>query len=108
MTRQELLAAAEKCVCQDRNEQYGKPENNFARIADYWGVYLNETITAEDVAVMMIMMKIARVGSSGYSSMDSWTDVAGYAACGAEIAWMHMMAEDNAESLAYDAAEDEG
>lgn len=27
MTRKEILAEAEKCVCGDRNLQYGEPDN---------------------------------------------------------------------------------
>ena len=33
MTRKEFLAEAEKCVCSDRNLQYGEPEDNFSDIA---------------------------------------------------------------------------
>lgn len=35
MNRKEILEAAEQCVCHDRNEQYGEPENNFAVIARF-------------------------------------------------------------------------
>ena len=38
---------------------------------------------SRDVAVMMILLKIARVASSKKS--DNWVDIAGYAACGGEI-----------------------
>jgi hypothetical protein len=37
-----------------------------------------------DVAQMMALMKIARLENDP-SHLDSWTDLAGYAACGAEI-----------------------
>ena len=39
-TRKEILKAAEKCVCGDREQDYGSPEDNFARIAKLWSVYL--------------------------------------------------------------------
>lgn len=86
MTRKELLQKAEKCVNGDRDLKYGKPENNFKLIAAYWGVHLGAYLTPEDVAVMLALMKIARLKSSEFESEDSWVDLAGYAACGAEIA----------------------
>lgn len=98
MTRKEILEAAKKCVSEDRNEQYGEPEDNFELIAKLWRLYLNATglglskeeeqtlITAEDVANMMILFKVARLATGGTESTDCWIDVAGYAACGGEIA----------------------
>ena len=52
MKRAEILAAAEKCVCGDREQDYGSPENNFSRIADFWSTYTGYPIVAEDVAAM--------------------------------------------------------
>ena len=40
MTRAEILKAAERCVCTDRNQQYGEPEDNFRTISMLWSVYL--------------------------------------------------------------------
>ena len=53
MTRKEILAEAEKCVCSDRNLQYGEPEDNFSDIARLWSAYLDTDLGAEDVAIMM-------------------------------------------------------
>lgn len=86
MTRRKLLEKAAVIVCEDRNQQYGGPENTFKDIAQLWAAYLDEQIGPEDVAIMMILMKVARLKASSYQSGDSWTDIAGYAACGAEIA----------------------
>ena len=36
MNRKEILEAAAKCVCGDREQDYGSPENNFAIIARLW------------------------------------------------------------------------
>lgn len=83
-TRREILAEAERCVNGDRDKTHGSPENNFQTIADLWSVYLDKCITAEDVAAMMIMLKISRI-KSGSGSGDHWVDIAGYAACGGEI-----------------------
>lgn len=92
-TRAEILEAAAKIVSGHRTEDYGSPEDNFTTIALLWDTYIaancmkNEelTITAQDVAAMLILLKIGRLGS-GAGSADCWVDIAGYAACGGEIA----------------------
>lgn len=86
MRRKVLLEKAAAIVCGDRDEQYGGPEDTFGQIAMLWSDWLEVPIGAEDVAVLMILMKTARVKTSRYKSSDSWVDIAGYAACGSEIA----------------------
>lgn len=86
MKREKLLLIAKEIVCSDRDKQYGGPEDTFKDIAALWSAYLNEDIGPEDVAIMMMLMKIARLKGSDYRSSDSWVDIAGYAACGSEIA----------------------
>ena len=77
MTRKEFLVEAEKCICSDRNLQYG---------AKLWNAYLDADLGPTDVAIMMCLFKIARLKGSCYGSKDSWVDLIGYAACGGEIA----------------------
>lgn len=84
MTRNETLENAMKCVCGERQDQYGTPENNFARIASLWTAYLGVEVSSVDVAMMMALLKIARV-KTGTATDDSFVDLAGYAACGAEL-----------------------
>ena len=84
MKRAEILEAAQRCVCGNREQDYGTPERNFQRIAEMWTAYLNSPVTATDVAAMMALMKIARI-ASGHAKEDNWIDLAGYAACGGEI-----------------------
>ena len=87
MTRAEILDEAKKCVCGQREQDYGTPESNFQLIADLWNAYIADgrpMIDATDVAMMMILMKIARVKNGGGTG-DSFVDIAGYAACGGEI-----------------------
>jgi len=87
-TRPEILEAAKMCVCGDREEDYGSPERNFQTIATMWDAYLKggkkTAIDAVDVAAMLALLKLARVGS-GHAKMDNWVDLAGYAACGGEL-----------------------
>lgn len=84
MKRPEILEAAQRCVCGDREQDYGSPENNFKRIANLWSAYLQRHITPKDVAAMLALLKIARI-ASGHAKEDNWIDLAGYAACGGEI-----------------------
>ncbi len=89
MKREEILDTAKRTVCHDRNNQYGEPEDNFSNIANFWSVYLaarnsSRPLGPEDVANMMILCKIAR--NIAWPKADNWIDIAGYAACGGEIA----------------------
>lgn len=84
MTRANLLDEAKRCVCGQRQDEYGTPENNFKIIAEFWSAYKGVSFNAIDVAMMMALLKIARV-RGGNGSIDSFVDLAGYAACGGEI-----------------------
>ena len=85
MERATILQKAKECVCGDREEDYGTPENNFQVIANLWNNYLNiDYITPLDVAMMMSLLKIARIKTGKYKE-DSFIDLAGYAACAGEI-----------------------
>lgn len=83
MNRLDTLKAAAECVCGSREEDYGSPENNFAVIAGLWTAYTGTDVTPKDVAMMMALLKIARAKAG--SKPDTYIDLAGYAACGAEI-----------------------
>lgn len=100
-TRETVLDAAKRCVCGDREQDYGSPENNFRTIASMWNSYLygaglmeNHDPTAwkgikpKDVAAMLALLKIARI-ASGHAKADNWIDLAGYAACGGELEAAH-------------------
>ena len=85
MARAKVLRTAEKYVCADRASQHGDMENNFQCIAAYWAVHLGTEVTATDVAVMMTLLKVARIKSNVKNS-DNWVDGCGYLACGGELA----------------------
>ncbi len=99
MTRREILRSAEKCVCGDREEDYGRPENNFNTIAEFWNTYLSAKnrkknngnseidstkLDGHDVAIMMCLLKIARIAGGHYNA-DNYIDLTGYCICGGEI-----------------------
>ncbi len=85
--RETILDEAKKAVG-DRGLNYGKPEENWDRIANLWNAYLltkqDKALYAEDVACMMILMKVARLQNTPHHK-DSWVDIAGYAACGGSL-----------------------
>lgn len=92
MKRADVLDAARVAVCTDREHSYGKPEDNFRTIARLWMVYvaaahpevpLPVELTPKDVAIMMALLKVARIATG--KSDDSYVDLAGYAACAAEM-----------------------
>lgn len=96
MKRFEILESAKKCVCGEREQEYGEPEDNFETIGLLWGIYLRAAhpelktvfaqndVTPKDVAMMMALLKVAR--ASNGDKLDSFVDLAGYAACAGEIA----------------------
>lgn len=87
MNREQCLGKAKECACGKREQEYGSPERNFSAIAALWTAYYESMFTAMDVAMMMALLKIARI-HTGTVTEDSFVDLAGYAACGCEIATM--------------------
>lgn len=87
VTRADVLRLAGDSVDR-RDDTYGKPEDNFARIAALWQAFLDNrdstALTPRDVALMMVLMKTARL-QEDQGHGDSWVDIAGYAACGGGI-----------------------
>ena len=87
--------AAEACdiVTQDRNGQYGEPEDNFGVIAKLWTGYLDaldydpkvEPLEAVDVARMMQLFKMARRMTALGDQRDSFVDAIGYVLCEAKM-----------------------
>lgn len=82
--RETCLLLAKECVCGQREQDYGTPEDNFGTIARLWSEYLGKEITPVDVAMMMALLKTARIKNGG-GTEDSFVDLAGYAACAYEI-----------------------
>ena len=87
MKRAEILDTAKQYVTKDRDATHGDMEDNFDSIAELWQIYFNNEwdFTSTDVAVMMTLLKIARL-KSNKSNPDNWVDACGYMACGCELA----------------------
>ena len=83
-----VLETALALVGGDRAIDYGSMWENHQNIAQLWNGYLynkNGDLSAEDVANMMELMKIAR-RKSGVLKKDNYIDGAGYAAVAFECA----------------------
>ena len=85
ITRADILDAAKAIVTVEREQQYGSPEDNFNVIARLWSTYAGREFAPVDVAMMMTLLKVARI-KTGYYKADSYIDACGYLACAAEIA----------------------
>ena len=74
---QQFLQEAHGIVYGDRHEEYGDAANNFTDIAKMWTDWnRGYHFTKEDVAMMMIMVKIARCHQNW--TEDSLKDIVGY------------------------------
>jgi hypothetical protein len=83
-----ILEEALEITTNRRDNAYGHPRENHERIAALWNAYLecrptlcdvHPQLSAEDVARMMILLKIVRDANQG--SRDNLVDIAGYARC---------------------------
>lgn len=88
LTMEGIRTQCLKKACHDitgqREQDYGSPKKNFSIISGLWSSYLGVEVTPLDVSMMMCLLKISRIKSGGGTG-DSFSDIAGYAACGAEI-----------------------
>ena len=84
LTKEEILNQAVTIIKGDRNLRYGDPKINYKRIIEGWQLILGTEITEGQYGMMMIWMKIARL-MEDETHMDSWIDIAGYAACTGEV-----------------------
>ena len=82
--RATVLDTAKEYVTKDRAADHGDLENNFHTISAYWSNHLGIAVSPTDVAVMMCLLKLARIKSNP-GHMDNWIDGCGYLACGAEL-----------------------
>jgi hypothetical protein len=83
MTGEDLLQHA-AAVVRDRRCSYGDPTDLFERVAIRWSQVLDANVTATQVGLCLIDLKLARLASNP-KHLDSLVDVAGYAACVREV-----------------------
>jgi hypothetical protein len=72
-----------RSVVDSRRDLYGRPENSFKIISDFWTTYLNGKynkdiwIDEQDVAIMLSLLKHARMVVQG-NYLDNIVDAIGY------------------------------
>lgn len=84
-TRKTILDAAATCVCKERNDQYGEPEDCFQDIANLWAAYKGVDFDPFDVAMMMSLLKVARAKANPQHT-DNYIDLCGYGSIAGELA----------------------
>ena len=85
MTRDEVLLRAQEIINGERDSDYGSALDNHNIIVNLWNIYFDgrHSVTPEDVAIMMILLKVGRLIHTHTS--DSFVDIAGYAALAEEM-----------------------
>jgi len=89
------LETANRLITEDRAAEYGSAITSFNRIAALWSTYLGAHVCAEDVALMMVLLKTVRARSSP-RKQDSYDDMCGYSALAAELAIGELTDEEKA------------
>ena len=72
-----LLEEATRTLA-ERGESYGSPQPLFENVAKRWSLTLGTEVTAAQVVLCLIELKLARLNSN-FKHHDSMVDVAGYA-----------------------------
>lgn len=70
-------------IVDERASIYGEPTPNMERTAQMWSAYLGIPVTAHDVAMCMILVKVSR--SKFIFHEDNYTDIRGYALIASEV-----------------------
>jgi len=84
MKSNQILNRASVLVQGQREKDYGDKKENHNNIAKLWSAYLGISVTAHDVALMMVLLKMART-KLGQVSRDTYIDMSAYSAIAGEI-----------------------
>lgn len=85
LSASEILEHAAALVAGDRQNQHGDKRENHENIARLWSAYLEVPINAQQVALMMVLLKVARTKTGSHNG-DDYQDMAGYAGIAGELA----------------------
>ena len=83
MKSKEYLEKTIKIISGDRHKDYGDKTINHQNIADLWSTFLGHKVTAQQAAICMMLVKVARLKHR--RTEDCYIDMAGYAAIAGEI-----------------------
>jgi hypothetical protein len=84
MKTSQILQTAEKLVSTDRSKTHGDKKVNHQNIANLWSAYLDFNISPKDVAILMVLLKLART-KAGQHNIDDYVDACGYSAIAGEL-----------------------
>lgn len=93
MKASDIAKKASELVAGDRQKTHGDKTRNFLNIARLWNAYMLSRpnpwaeLTPTDIGHLMVLLKVART-QLGAFNLDDYVDMAGYAACAGEIAWL--------------------
>ena len=79
MGKESILAEAERLVTSSRNDDYGHPADDLGRAAKIWSAILGIEVTAKQVALCMVGVKLSR--EINKPKRDNLVDGAGYLLC---------------------------
>ena len=79
----EILEETINIVTGQRQEDYGDKVVNHKNISALWRSYLGKKVSAHEVAICMLLVKVARLKNR--KTEDCYIDMAGYAAIAGEI-----------------------
>ena len=77
MNKKQFLEEVQEIVV-NRGDSYGSASYTLQNIAKLWSEYKGTGFSVQDVGIMMMLLKIARMKTD--RSADSWLDIAGYSA----------------------------
>ena len=84
LVTKEILKEADKLIAGERHKDYGDKVKNHNNIAKLWSAYLDTKVEAHDVAILMVLLKIART-KLGVVNKDTYVDMSAYGAIAGEI-----------------------
>ena len=96
LVTKEILKEANELIAGERHKDYGDKVENHNNIAKLWSAYLDSKIETHDVAIMMVLLKIART-KLGDVSKDTYVDMSAYGAIAGEIKFREPKKESEGE-----------
>jgi len=92
----EFLEKANILIAGERHKDYGDKVENHKNIAKLWSAYLDVKVETHDVAILMVLLKIART-KLGEVSEDTYIDMSAYGAIAGEIKFKEPKKESEGE-----------
>jgi hypothetical protein len=82
--RSKFLTEVDGAINGERSTSYGDPSVGFSKTASMFNAVTGAEILPVDVVIFNIVQKLERLSHTP-GHRDSWLDIAGYAALGAEV-----------------------